>query len=510
MKRLENAQEITSAADTITGNFYIIGSHIAIGSNFSIPGDTVIRKASSFVISLPKVHLAAASICTAILGSTLLLLPSEEVEATRSTLKIIQADDQLQSDLKEPANETQSSPLEQTGDTTTVNQVEEPVAIAETAPPIIENWLDFDVRSGDSLSTLFQRAGLTARDVYQVSEATKESGELSRLFPGQTISFLIEGGKLQKMRFAEDRLNSVELVRNDTGYSIDRTTLEPRIERRTASGTIQNSLFVDAERAGLSSRMIMQMAQVLGWDVDFALDIRKGDHFRVLYEEKYLDDEKIGEGDILAVEFVNDGRLVQAVRFTDSNGDSNYYTPEGMSMRKAFLRSPVDFRRISSNFNPERFHPVLGKKRPHRGTDYAAATGTPIKAAGDGKIIWRGTKGGYGRAIIIQHGGNITTLYGHMSGYKSGLANGSRVKQGDVIGYVGMSGTATGPHLHYEFRVNGVHKNPVTVDLPHASPVPKAELAAFNKQSARLMAMLDAGQPALAMADNEQTDTLSN
>ncbi|SEG80267.1 OapA family protein [Marinobacterium lutimaris] len=476
----------------------------------------MIRKASSFVISLPRVHLAAASICTAIIGTTLLLLPSEEVEATRSTLKIIQPGDQPLATLPLSSTDTASSDtLSLDPESETVNPLsdevaETPQALAEAPAPIIENWIDFEVRSGDSLSTLFQRAGLSARDVYQVSQATKESGELSRLYPGQTISFLIEGGKLEKMRFAEDRLNTVELVRNDSGYSIDRTTLEPRIEQQTASGVISNSLFVDAERAGLSSRMIMQMAQVLGWDVDFALDIRKGDHFRVLYEEKYLDDEKIGEGDILAVEFVNDGRLVQAVRFTDSHGDSNYYTPQGMSMRKAFLRSPVDFRRISSNFNPERFHPVLGKKRPHRGTDYAASTGTAIKAAGDGKIIWRGTKGGYGRTIIVQHGGNITTLYAHMNGYKSGLSNGSRVKQGDIIGYVGMSGTATGPHLHYEFRVNGVHKNPVTVDLPHASPVPKAELAAFNKQSAQLMAMLDAGQPALAMADNTQTNELSN
>jgi murein DD-endopeptidase MepM/ murein hydrolase activator NlpD len=234
----------------------------------------------------------------------------------------------------------------------------------------------------------------------------------------------------------------------------------------------------------------MELAQIFGWDIDFALDIRKGDQFRVLYEEKYLDGEKIGEGNILAAEFTNNGDTFAAVRYTDSNGDTNYYTPDGRSMRKAFLRSPVDFRRISSGFKRERYHPVLGVKRPHRGTDYAAKTGTPIKASGDGKVIWRGTKGGYGKTIIIQHGGNITTLYAHMSKYNSKVTSGSRVKQGQTIGYVGMTGTATGPHLHYEFRLNGVHKNPVTVKLPDAQPIANKELAKFKADTSQLIAEL--------------------
>ena len=234
----------------------------------------------------------------------------------------------------------------------------------------------------------------------------------------------------------------------------------------------------------------MKLAEVFGWDIDFALDIRKGDQFRVLFEEKYLDGKRIGDGEILAAEFTNNGYTFAAVRYEDSKGDVNYFTPEGRSMRKAFLRSPVDFRRISSGFTRERFHPVLGVKRPHRGTDYAAKTGTPIKAAGDGKVIWRGTKGGYGRTVIIQHGGNITTLYGHMSKYNRNVKKGSRVKQGQTIGYVGMSGTATGPHLHYEFRVAGVHKNPQTVKLPAAQPIAKRERANFNKVANDMIALL--------------------
>lgn len=471
----------------------------------------MIRKVSALISSLPKIHLAAATICTLIVGTTLLLLPSEEVEATRSTIRLISPKDGTSLSARAEvesktlvANEAGSAPADQTATMGEGSQQQSAgIQAEETAPPtIVENWIDYDVRSGDTLTSLFKRAGLSARDVYQVSQATSENKVLSRLYPGQTLSFLIQGGELDKLRFVKDRLNSVEIVRTDAGYETRITTREPEIESHIVSGTISSSLFVDAGRAGLSDNMIMQMAQILGWDIDFALDIRKNDHFRVLYEEKFLDGEKIGEGNILAVEFVNQGETFSAVRYTDSKGDSNYFTPDGHSMRKAFLRSPVDFRRISSNFNPNRLHPVLGTKRPHRGVDYAAATGTPIKASGDGKIIWRGTKGGYGRCIIVQHGGNITTLYAHMNGYKAGLSTGSRVKQGQVIGFVGMSGLASGPHLHYEFRLNGVHKNPMTVKLPHAEPVPQSERVAFQQQTSQLMALLDGGKTELALNGN--------
>jgi len=298
-----------------------------------------------------------------------------------------------------------------------------------------------------------------------------------------------EGG-LDRLRLVKSKLESVVFIHNGESYDLETVERTPEIRTHFVSGDIQNSLYTGAQRAGLSDSKIMELAQIFGWDIDFALDIRKGDQFRVLYEEKYLDGKKIGEGNILAAEFTNNGDTFAAVRYTDSNGDTNYYTPDGRSMRKAFLRSPVDFRRISSGFKPERYHPVLGIKRPHRGTDYAAKTGTPIKASGDGKVIWRGTKGGYGKTIIVQHGGNITTLYAHMSKYNAKVTSGSRVKQGQTIGYVGMTGTATGPHLHYEFRVNGVHKNPMTVKLPDAQPIDKKELAKFKADTSQLIAEL--------------------
>jgi len=468
-------------------------------------GNTVLRKISALVRNLPTIHLAAASICTVVVGTSLLLWPSEEVEATRSRVKLIAPlnanTEEIQSLAPALAADQPQPGSEDTAVEDGSGDGMADLAADATPASMIENWIEYEVRSGDNLTSLFERAGLSAREVYQVSQATSEQDPFSRMYPGQTLSFLIKDGQLDKLRYVQDQLNTLELVRTEQGFSNHLISRTPDLATRTLAGTIANSLFVDAERAGLSGRMIMQMAEILGWDIDFALDIRKGDSFKVLYEEKYLDGKKIGEGDILAVQFINRGDKFGAVRFTDSEGTSRYYTPEGRSMRKAFLRSPVDFRRISSHFTPERFHPVLGTKRPHHGVDYAASTGTPIKASGDGKIIWRGTKGGYGRTVIIQHGGNITTLYGHMSKYRSGLSNGSRVKQGDIIGYVGASGLATGPHLHYEFRVNGVHKNPVTIKLPLAEPVPASERAAFMKQSATLMAQLEDNQSEIVLAE---------
>ncbi len=258
-----------------------------------------------------------------------------------------------------------------------------------------------------------------------------------------------------------------------------------------ASGTIDSSLFAAGQKAGLSDTVVMQLAAIFGWDVDFALDIRHGDSFTVLYEQQYLDGEKLADGNIIAAEFINQGTAYNAIRFTDPSGNGGYYTPAGLSMRKAFLRSPVDFYRISSRFQRERLNPVLHIRRPHLGVDYAAPTGTPIKAAGDGKIIFRGRKGGYGNVIIIQHTGVYRTLYGHMSRFRGGLSVGSHVRQGQVIGYVGMTGLATGPHLHYEFLVNGTHRNPLTVKLPNASPIAAKYRAAFEAQAKTLMARLD-------------------
>jgi murein DD-endopeptidase MepM/ murein hydrolase activator NlpD len=235
----------------------------------------------------------------------------------------------------------------------------------------------------------------------------------------------------------------------------------------------------------------MQLVAIYGWDIDFALDIRKGDKFKLIYEEKFKDDIKVSEGPILAAEFVNNKTSFKAVRYSLPEGNSDYFSETGASMRKAFIRTPLNFTRISSTFSLNRKHPVLNTIRAHKGVDYAAPSGTPVKAAGDGTITSIGRNGGYGRVIEIRHGGTYSTLYAHLSNYAKGLKKGSRVKQGQTVGYVGMSGLATGPHLHYEFRVNGVHRNPLTVQLPKADSIPDDLLVDFKDKSAPLLAQLE-------------------
>jgi murein DD-endopeptidase MepM/ murein hydrolase activator NlpD len=448
---------------------------------------------------LPPIHIAAAMICIAVISLIFILMPTEEAEAINRPIShqqppaSVNVDDTSQ--LVEP--DTQNTPPTSVALPISTEPADSKASthLAEAASPA-ENWVEYRIQSGDNLTSLFKRAGLGPRDVYRVSSAISGSNALKQLRPGEHISLLVEDGQLTKLRHVRSRLSSTLLMQTEKGYEVVEEERTPEKRTAHAQGQIENSLFLDAARAGLSDKIIMELASILGWDVDFALDIRRGDSFQVLFEEDFLEGEKIGDGNILAARFVNQGQSYEAVRYTDSKGNTNYFTPDGRSMRKAFLRSPVDFRRISSHFKPERFHPVLGKKRPHRGVDYAAATGTPIKAAGDGKVIWRGTKGGYGRTIIIQHGGNITTLYAHMSRYQNGVNNGSRVKQGQVIGYVGASGLATGPHLHYEFRINGTHKNPLTVALPQAESVPASEMNVFTSQTGSIMSEL-----------NQRTDT---
>ena len=437
--------------------------------------------------SFPTVHLIAVSASVFILGLTLFLLPSEEVSATRS----------------HPVSTTTESP-EQTPQPPAVllETKVDLTKIADSLPEDTDNWVEYKVKSGDTLSSLFSQAGLTPRDVYRVTYASKNSRAFRKIFPGQTIAFVIEDGQLIKLKHIESQLKSTLLTRTNNGYDIQLLEREPETKHHYAAGTIENSLFLAGEEAGLSNRKIMELASLFGWDVDFVLDIREGDSFNLIYEQRYLDGKVIGEGNIIAAQFINQGSKYTAIRYTDANGDSSYYSPEGYSMRKAFLRSPVDFARISSRFNPRRKHPVLNRIRAHKGVDYAASTGTPIKAAGDGKIIFRGKKGGFGNVVILQHGSNITTLYAHMNYFKRGQRNGHKVKQGDVIGFVGKTGLASGPHLHYEFRVNGVHKNPLTVKLPTAAPIANAERSTFKTVASSLLAQLETFQATqLAAAD---------
>jgi len=366
----------------------------------------------------------------------------------------------------------------------------EPVAAIEPEPP--GTWHEITVQSGDSLARIFNKQGIPPRQLHDIIATGKIAKKLTNIYPGQKLRMRTtpEDGLLE-LRYEIDALNQVQVTRNEDGFAAELIQREPERRSMRAAGTIDNSLFLAAQQANLPENITMELAGIFGWDIDFALDIRQGDQFALLYEELYLDGERIGTGNILAAEFTNAGKLYQAVRYTDQQGRTDYYTPDGRSMRKTFLRTPVAFSRISSRFSTGRKHPLLNRIRAHKGVDYAASRGTPVKATGNGKIVLRGKKGGYGKTIVIKHGSRYSTLYAHLNSYSRGLRNGSRVQQGQIIGYVGSTGLATGPHLHYEFRVNGVHRNPLTVKLPDAAPLPKKYRQEFRLATENLLAQLE-------------------
>lgn len=367
-----------------------------------------------------------------------------------------------------------------------------------------ETQIDFNIiketiKSGDSLSTIFDRHGIHASVLFKLIDDSEHGDLLKTINIGQQFHFyMLPNNQLSKLLYMPDVTNTYEFSTNQDEQFESKLITNPLEAIPTfRKGIIDSSLFVAAAKSNIPENIIMNLVGIFGWDIDFALDIRKGDHFKVIYNELYQDGNMIKTGQILAAEFVNQNRSYQAILYTDPTGLSNYFSPNGKSMRKAFLRSPVKFSRISSRFTSRRWHPVLSKWRSHKGVDYAASRGTPVYAAGDGKIILAGTKGGYGRTVIIQHGGKYTTLYAHLNSYNRNARRGRRVKQGQTIGYVGSSGLATGPHLHYEFRVSGVHRNPLTVKLPAAQPINKKYKAEFDIQKDKLLHMLK-------IMDNEQ------
>ncbi len=383
-----------------------------------------------------------------------------------------------------------SSPARNLQQTRYVIDMPESTAPATPAEPV-PNWESAEVKSGDSLSTLFSRNNLSAADVIEL--ATIAPKEALRLHPGQILRWVrSQDNHIQQFQIELSPLASHDFSRDQEGalqYELQERHADYR--PRFVSTVIDNSLFVDGSQAGVPQEILFQMAGIFGWDIDFALDIRKGDSFSLIYDEVFLDGDKIGNGNILIARFRNKDRELTAVRYQDKDGNSDYFTPEGQSMRKEFLRNPMDFFRISSRFNLGRKHPVLNKIRAHKGTDYAAPTGTPIKAAGDGKIIFAGRKGGYGNCVIIQHGSRYQTLYAHMSKFNRNTRSGRKVKQGQVIGYVGMTGLATGPHLHYEFRVDGVHRDSLRVKLPKAKSIASGEKQAFLRKSTNMVNWLN-------------------
>ena len=429
---------------------------------------------SQLVAEFPRKHLAIASTAISAIFVAMLLVPGETAQAKRISLPV---------DLKLEAKQ---------------------LTAKATAPRPVLVWEEQSVQKGDNLSLIFQRASLSASDVHEIVYNNDNSKSLLKLYPGQKLAFQIDSeGTLQQLKHIQNQLKSTLFARNGDSFIATHIEREPEIRQNYSSAFISSNLFSAAQRSGLSQNLIMELASVFGGVIDFVYDVRAGDNFTVLYEEQFLDDEKTGNGPILAAQFTNRGETYSAYRYVYPDGSVGYYNENGVSMRKAFLRAPLDFTRISSGFNPKRLHPVFKTTRPHRGIDYAASRGTPVYAAGDGRIAKSGYTKANGNYVVVNHGSNYTTKYLHLN--KRGVKQGQKVKQRQIIGWVGSTGYATGPHLHYEFLVNGVHRNPRTIlkKLPKAKSIGGQEKARFTAQISGLQLQLAVynNQRSVATAD---------
>jgi murein DD-endopeptidase MepM/ murein hydrolase activator NlpD len=348
------------------------------------------------------------------------------------------------------------------------------------------------VRKGDSLYAKFREAGLRDAELALLLKSKSNTRALKRIRPGQKLRFfLTDGNRLDRL---EVDLTPVKFLRySQTSKGFRSETVQRDFERRQVARrvVIERSLFEATTKASIPEPVAAQLTEIFGWDIDFLQDLRSGDALSVVYEEHYLEGEYFRAGPVLSAEVVNRGKPIRAVRYVDNSERADYYTPKGRPLKRAFLRTPVRFSRISSRFNLARRHPILHKLRAHRGVDYSAPTGTPIKATGDGRVAFAGRKGGYGKTVVIRHGGRYETLYAHMSRYARGMKRGRRVRQGDVIGYVGRTGLATGPHLHYEFRVAGKFRDPLKVKLPRAERLTGKEWKRFQKETRDMLARLE-------------------
>lgn len=453
---------------------------------------------------LPRRHQQLLIACSVITG-ILFLLPSDDAKASKSTksdaLEVAKRyeapiDINQNKDIVLPIAATQITPTAKSVDSTVKSKVATPQPAQQTQALISPeklNWQQVKVKSGDNLALIFNRAGFSANTLHKITSLGKATATLKKIMPGQIIHFGADNEKnLVKLKYQQDIINTLEVVKTDNGYTTNTITKELETREQVANATIDSNFWNAGVEANLEAGVIMNLANIFGWDIDFGLDIRQGDYFNIIYETKHLDGEQVKTGNILAAEFVNQGQSYKAIR----HSDGNYYSETGRSMRKAFLRAPVNFKYISSSFNPRRLHPVTGRVRAHNGIDYAAKTGTPVSAAGSGTVIASSYNKYNGNYVFIKHGEKYVTKYLHLS--KKFVRKGAKVKQGQRIGNVGATGRVTGAHLHYEFLVNGVHRNPRTVKLPKSQSISKSEKPKFLAIAAQRTAQLAATNQLLA------------
>jgi len=350
--------------------------------------------------------------------------------------------------------------------------------VVESGPQTF--WHEERIQRGDTIGSLLARLGVEDANAVEFLRNARDARSLYQLAPGRVVRALTTAeGKLLTLRYMQGGTELAVQQQGDT-YAIleDKPALETRVLMK--SGEIRSSLFAATDAAQLSDSVATQLADIFSTDIDFHRDLRRGDRFTVIYEMQYNVGEPVKPGRVLAAEFTNQGKRYQALWFRNGEGQGGYYTFDGKNIRKAFLRSPLEFSRISSGFTQARFHPVLQQWRAHKGVDYAAPTGTGVKATADGTVEFAGRQGGYGNLVILRHQSKYTTWYGHLSAFAKGLRKGAHVSQGEVIAYVGATGLATGPHLHYEFRINDMHQDPLRVVMPEAPPITSEQRVAFE------------------------------
>lgn len=370
-------------------------------------------------------------------------------------------------------------------DTVTQDIVQEtvvsPVALPEpvaTDSGAFDFWREDRIQPGDTLVSLLGRLGVGSEEMPAILGASR--AQSAKFIAGRSVlAKVTSGGRLLLFRYLIDDKNLLSIERSGEGYSVKNEITQPETNVVVRSGEIKYSLFGATDAADVPDSVASQMAEIFSGDIDFHRDLRQGDRFSVVYELQAYAGRALRTGRILAAEFVNQGQSYRAVYFMDPQGREGYFTPDGKSMKRAFLKSPIPFSRISSGFSRSRYHPVLKEWRAHKGIDYAAGSGTPVRAVSDATVAFSGRKGGYGNLVVLKHRGPYSSAYGHLSRFAKGIRNGARIKQGDIIGYVGSTGLATGPHLHYEFRVNNVQKDPLAVRMPAAYPLDARYRAQF-------------------------------
>jgi murein DD-endopeptidase MepM/ murein hydrolase activator NlpD len=367
-----------------------------------------------------------------------------------------------------------------------------PIALAELSAFAAPSFdlIDVIVQRNDTLDHIFRRLRLNLTDLENVLALSGVRSMLERLNPGEHLTFLHRDSALMGLDRRLSLTEKLQVRRTDAGFQ---ATVVPKpidVQTGVARGVIDSSLFEAANQAGLSDASVLKLAKIFASDIDFVLGLRDGDQFIVNYERIHQNGQYVKDGEILSARFINQGRIYEAVRYIGPDGVARYYSPDGHSTEKAFLRAPLEFRRVSSGYSLARLHPILNTIRAHKGVDYAAPIGTPVYAAGSGRIRFRGNNGGYGNVIEIEHGNSIVTIYGHMSHFANAKV-GSHVERGETIGYVGMTGLATGPHLHYEFRVNGLTVDPQKIKLPDARPIDSDLFDDFKQRSTPLLAALN-------------------